>query len=113
MFRCRLISAPAFGLLCVPPFRVSLLRLQSAITGCPLGVQIDLEYRAATGEYELRGRRFSPSAERYYLLLVFGFSALGAEKPNTEDGKYHAAVRPERSRSHVLSEVEGGRPESV
>src|SRR5215213_8305548 len=43
------------------------------------------------------GRRFLPSAERYILLLVFGFSALCAEKPNTEDMKYHAAAGRIRS----------------
>jgi hypothetical protein len=28
----------------------------------------------------------------FFLLLVFGFSALCAEKPNTEDVKYNAAA---------------------
>ena len=41
------------------------------------------------------------------LLLVFGFSALYAEKPNTVDHKYHAAVRPEAPLSLTKGAVEG------
>src|SRR5215213_7706700 len=39
-----------------------------------------------------------PSAERYVPLLVCDFAAQSAAKSHTEDRKYHAAVRPERSR---------------
>jgi hypothetical protein len=33
---------------------------------------------------------------RSFILLVCGSSARSAEKPHTKDGRYHAAVRPER-----------------
>jgi hypothetical protein len=46
-----------------------------------------------------------PSAERYFLFMVCGFSARSAEKPHTEIGEYHAAAGksglergPQRSR---------------
>jgi len=41
------------------------------------------------------------------MLLVCGFSALGAEKPHTEDEKYHTAVRPEAPLSWSKGAVEG------
>src|SRR3954447_11629850 len=36
---------------------------------------------------------FLPSAERYFLLSMYGFSAQSAEKPYTEDVKYHCQTR--------------------